>query len=175
MLLTHFGISGPNVFALSALLAFEKIAVDNPFTVTLIPEAEMNYDAWLQKLSEQSSKDITTLLKSYFPQRLASAILTELHITPSLPVHKELVQKIARFLSGGWKVQLVMRRPGDEFVTAGGVSLDEIDPEIMGSKICPGLYFAGEILDVDGVTGGFNLQACWAAGRCAGMAIAGLL
>lgn len=160
---------------MSALLAFEKIAVDNPFTVTLIPEAEMNYDAWLQKLSEQSSKDITTLLKSYFPQRLSSAILTELHITPGLSVHKELIQKIARFLSGGWKVQLVMRRPGDEFVTAGGVSLDEVDPETMGSKICPGLYFAGEILDVDGVTGGFNLQACWAAGRCAGMAIAGLL
>lgn len=68
-----------------------------------------------------------------------------------------------------------MRRPGDEFVTAGGVSLEEVDAETMQSTICPGLYFAGEILDVDGVTGGFNLQACRAAGRCAGMGMVAMM
>lgn len=53
-------------------------------------------------------------------------------------------------------------------MTAGGVSLDEIDPKSMESRICPGVYFAGEILDIDGFTGGFNLQVAWATGRLAG-------
>ncbi len=63
---------------------------------------------------------------------------------------------------------VIQRGAGDEFVTAGGVALSEVDPRTMGSKRCPGLYFAGEILDVDGFTGGFNLQASWATGRLAG-------
>jgi len=62
----------------------------------------------------------------------------------------------------------VQRGSGDEFVTAGGVELSEIDPGTMESKVCPGLFFAGEILNVDGFTGGFNLQASWATGRLAG-------
>jgi predicted flavoprotein YhiN len=57
---------------------------------------------------------------------------------------------------------------GDEFVTAGGIDLAEVDPGTMESRLCPGLYFAGEVLDIDGFTGGFNLQASWAAGRVAG-------
>lgn len=67
---------------------------------------------------------------------------------------------------------MTQRGAGDEFVTAGGVSLSEVDPTTMQSKICPGLYFAGEILDVDGFTGGFNLQASWAAGHLVGEKIA---
>lgn len=113
-------------------------------------------------------------MKSYFPQRVSQAILTQLHIQPDVFMSKisvDSIKKIAHFLSGGRKLQLTMRRPGDEFVTAGGVCLDEINPETMESKIAPGCYFAGEILDVDGLTGGFNLQACWAAGRLAGMSI----
>ena len=60
------------------------------------------------------------------------------------------------------------RGAGDEFITAGGVVLDEVNQSTMESKITPGLYFAGEILDIDGFTGGFNLQASWATGRVAG-------
>ena len=60
---------------------------------------------------------------------------------------------------------------GDEFVTAGGVSLKEIDFKTMESKICKGLFFAGEILDIDGVTGGFNFQHCWSSAWVAGNAI----
>jgi predicted flavoprotein YhiN len=63
---------------------------------------------------------------------------------------------------------VVGRGAGDEFVTAGGVPLNEVNTNTMESKICPGLYFAGEILDIDGFTGGFNLQASWASGRLAG-------
>ena len=64
------------------------------------------------------------------------------------------------------------RGAGDEFVTAGGVELSEVDPRTMESTICQGLYFAGEILNIDGFTGGFNLQASWATGRAAGESIA---
>jgi predicted flavoprotein YhiN len=69
---------------------------------------------------------------------------------------------------------VVGRRPGDEFVTAGGINLSEIDAKTLESKICPRLYFAGELIDVDGFTGGFNLQASWATGRAAGVSIASL-
>ena len=61
---------------------------------------------------------------------------------------------------------------GEEFVTAGGVSLKEINFKTMESKICKGLFFAGEVLDIDGVTGGFNFQHCWTSGWVAGKSIA---
>jgi predicted flavoprotein YhiN len=61
----------------------------------------------------------------------------------------------------------------EEFVTCGGVRLQEIDFKTMESRLCPGLYFAGEVLDIDGVTGGFNFQSAWTTGYLAGMAMAG--
>ena len=64
---------------------------------------------------------------------------------------------------------------GEEFVTAGGVSLGEINLASMESRLCPGLFFAGELLDVDGVTGGFNFQHCWSSGWLAGQSIANSL
>ncbi len=69
-------------------------------------------------------------------------------------------------------ITLSERRPGDEFVTAGGIDTDEVNPETMESRIQKNLYFAGEVLNVDAVTGGFNLQACWTGGYTAGKAIA---
>ncbi len=65
----------------------------------------------------------------------------------------------------------ISRVAGDEFVTAGGVDTKDVDPKTMESTLVPGLYFAGEILDIDGFTGGFNLQASWATGKLAGEAI----
>jgi predicted flavoprotein YhiN len=83
---------------------------------------------------------------------------------------KELQQLV------GWlkaiPLHVIARGAGDEFVTAGGVELKEVDPSSMESKLCPGLFFAGEILNIDGFTGGFNLQASWATGRLAGMSAA---
>lgn len=65
---------------------------------------------------------------------------------------------------------IVGREPGTEMVTAGGIPLAEIDPRTMRSRLVPGLFFCGEVLDVDGFTGGFNLQAAWTTGRLAGLA-----
>jgi predicted flavoprotein YhiN len=124
------------------LLAFEKISVEQPFTVTLIPEADTTRDMWITRLEEtiHSKKNIGDVLKPYFPQRLSQAILTQLHIQSDVfmtKISSDSIKKIAHFLSGGRKLQLTMRRPGDEFVTAGGVCLDEINPETMESKLTP--------------------------------------
>lgn len=79
VLLTHFGISGPNVFALSALVAFEKISPDHPLDVVLIPEAETTMQMWLDRLQEaaisQPKKELINILKVYFPQRMVQALL----------------------------------------------------------------------------------------------------
>lgn len=178
MLLTHFGISWPNVFALSALLAFEKISSDNPVEVVLYPEADTLYDQWLTRLNEavhhSPKKEIRTVLKQWFPERLAIAMLAQCGIasdTWMVSTSKDMKKHLAQFFTWWWKVTLTMRKPGDEFVTAGGVSLDEVDSSTLQSKIAPGLYFAGEILDVDGVTGWFNLQACWSAGYVVGKSV----
>jgi predicted flavoprotein YhiN len=82
-------------------------------------------------------------------------------------VTKEEMQKAIDWLKK-MPLHAIGRGAGDEFVTAGGVELSEVDPKTMQSKICPGLFFAGEILNVDGFTGGFNLQASWATGYAAG-------
>ena len=70
---------------------------------------------------------------------------------------------------------MIGRAAGDEFVTAGGVELAEVDPRTMESKLCRGLYFAGEILNIDGYTGGYNLQAAWATGHLAGSSVSAVL
>jgi len=80
-------------------------------------------------------------------------------------------EKISRLLGNGIPLTLIERRPWDEFVTAGWVSTNEINPETMESKIQKNLYFAGEILNVDGYTGGFSLQICWSSGYVAGKSI----
>jgi predicted flavoprotein YhiN len=90
---------------------------------------------------------------------------------PMGQISKDERKKIAGLLWYGIPVVCIQRKAGDEFVTAGGVSLDEVDSFVLESKISSWLYFAGEILDVDGVTGWFNLQACWAAGYVVGKSI----
>jgi hypothetical protein len=82
-------------------------------------------------------------------------------------ISKKELNKVCGWLKA-LPLSVIQRGAGDEFVTAGGVHTDEVDPRTMQSKICPGLSFAGEILNVDGFTGGFNLQASWAAGHLAG-------
>ena len=78
---------------------------------------------------------------------------------------------LVHFLTGDLEITLIERTPTAEFVTAGGVNLEEVNWKTMESKLHKGLYFAGEVLNIDGLTGGFNLQSAWATGRSAGNAI----
>jgi predicted Rossmann fold flavoprotein len=177
---THAGITGPSVFAFSAKTAFVDCSPSSPLSVLLIVDALKSFEDWDRELSlafgANGSKELKNVLSAFFPRRLAET----LPALAALPAEKKaaLVSRderrtLARLLSDGIVLKLNGRRPGEEFVTAGGVALSEIDPETMESKKVPNLYFTGEVLDVDGVTGGFNLQACWATGRAAGNAVGG--
>jgi len=182
MLFTHFGISGPVVFALSSHLAFTKISVHYPLKIFISPICEWGYDKWNKLLIDYFQKNgtqrILTFLKVYFPTRFARVLLNEAGISDekkNSEISKNERLSLVKLLVGGLFVTTVQRRSGDEFVTAGGVSLDEVNFKTMESKLYSGLYFAGEVLNVDAVTGGFNLQSAWATGRLAGKSIAAAL
>ncbi len=178
VLLTHFGISGPVTFSLSSQIAFEKISPATPLTIQLIPDAEKKFEDWeqtfLKTIKNEPKKQLITFLQTFFPKRLAESLvaIAQVKRTKELAeLTKEERKKMSHLLSGNLELTLEQRRPGDEFVTAGGVSTEEIDPQTMESLITPNLYFGGELMNVDGVTGGYNLQASWATGQLAGKSI----
>lgn len=182
ILFTHFGLSGPATFALSSHLAFEKISPNTPKIIHIALDAEKKYTDWnnqlIEHFSQNGTQQIHTALKKFIPQRLASIILKQAHIEmqkKNCEITKDERNTLCTILSGGLTLTAINRRPGDEFVTAGGVSLTEVNKKTLQSMLHPSVFFAGEILDVDGVTGGFNLQASWATGRLAGKSITALL
>lgn len=173
-LFTHKGISGPAVFALSSLVAFEKYDKEQPLEITIDLFPDLSFDALKNSLDElvtQNPKKLfENVLSMGIPNSLAEIALEEIHIDRTKHAN-EVAKKDTNKLCGWMKaipLSVVQRGAGDEFVTAGGVALNEVNPQTMESLICPNLFFAGEILDVDGFTGGFNLQASWATGHLAG-------
>lgn len=179
MVFTHFGVSGPAVFALSSHIAFAPIAKTAPFVVSLLPIAGRTFQDWdqlMQKAIEENGvRQVLTVLAQELPKRLAQSILQIAgipHDKKLAVLTKEERRHLVHLLSGDLHLTFLSRRAGDEFVTAGGVALSEVQERTMESRLQPGLFFAGEVLDIDGVTGGFNLQASWATGRVAGLSIA---
>lgn len=178
MIFTHKGISGPAVFALSSLAAFEEVGEGDLEKKVLLDfcvdvsedELRVGFEDFVVS---NSKKQVFAWLKQYVPKRLANLMLAEAGVEYGRVVSelgKKPKNKLISLLKN-FEVVVVKKTPGDEFVTAGGVSLKETDKKTMESKVCPGLYFAGEVLDVDGFTGGYNLQAAWCTGRLAGESI----
>lgn len=172
---THWGISGPAVFALSALLAFEKFDKNLGLDIYIDVLPELTEENLLEKLKDFMDANPKKLFKyalsKFVALSLASIALEENNVSEDKKNHevsKKDFRKTVTWLKH-LPLKIIDRRPGHEFVTAGGVNLKEVDSSTMQSKICPGLYFAGEILDIDGYTGGFNLQASWATGHLAGL------
>lgn len=176
LLITHWGLSGPAVLKLSAWGA--RALHDNDYqaelTVNFLPH--LDEPLLLQKLvAYKTAQGKKRLLPSFplpLPKRYWSRIVEFLEMDDKLTWGnisksglKQLTVEItsARFRIDGKGIFK------DEFVTCGGVNLKEIDFKTMQSKICPGLYFAGEILDIDGITGGFNFQSAWTTGWLAGL------
>ena len=124
-------------------------------------------------MKTNAQKDIVNVTAEFVPKNLAIAILEkekiDLH-TKSGQIRKVDREKISKSLTA-LNFNAVDVTKGEEIVTAGGVDLREIDSKTMESKIVKGLYFCGEVIDVDGLTGGFNLQNCWSTGFVAGNAI----
>lgn len=174
ILLTHKGTSGPAVFAISAHTAFEKLSKERPLTISLdvlpgFSEQELT-DMLLKFKKLEGKKQLITILATLVPRSFAQEALTELqqnpdHILAETP--DSFLRRLAQWLKHV-PLHVIGRSAGEEFVTAGGVNTAEVDPKTMESRKTPGLFFAGEILDVDGYTGGFNLQASWATGHLAG-------
>ncbi len=190
ILLTHFGISGPLAFMLSSHLAFEKIGSIPSFEggiqggtasriVHFSPLTSMRLFDWEIFFKEQfqlhPKKFIVSILSEKLPRRFAEGFIREYftHIedTFAASISRLDREKLSKLLGEWIPITLLERRPGDEFVTAWGVNTDEIDPETMESKLRKNLYFAGEVLNVDGYTGWFSLQICWASGYVAGKSI----
>lgn len=173
-LFTHTGISGPAVFALSSLIAFEDYGSKKPLTITidLVPDnSDENLLIEIKKaMSESPKKTFKNTIRNFIPLSVAEIICT----LAAIPNEKKNAETGKQMVSAALHLlkelplTITGRGTGDEFVTAGGVELTEVDPRTMESKLCPGIFFAGEILNIDGFTGGFNLQASWATGRAAG-------
>lgn len=176
-LFTHRGISGPAVFAVSSLIAFEDYSPKNPcrIFIDLLPDikSENLLNEIKEILKENPKKSFKTVLHAYIPRSVVEVLEKEFQLPlekKSAEVSNKEIQLVIEKLKQ-LPVHAVGRGAGDEFVTAGGVKLEEVNPSTLESLICPNLYFAGEILSIDGFTGGFNLQAAWATGRAVGQSI----
>lgn len=175
---SHRGVTGPAVFSVSSLGAFEPLTAENPgrLLVDLLPE--LSEQELLQKIQGEivshPKKTFENLLSHIVPKSVAEVACKELGIPAekiSVEMPKKDLNRTVAWLKG-IPLTVIGRAAGDEFVTAGGVSLKEVDSKTMESKICPGLFLAGEVLDIDAFTGGFNLQSAWATGRLAGVSMA---
>ncbi len=179
LLITHWGLSGPAVLKLSAWCARELAEMNYQFSVIVnwVPEYhESGMREFLVMHREQhASMPVKNKNPFGIPQRLWEFLLHSSGIgfeknwgdLPSVSMNK-LVKNISSLeLNVSGKTTFK-----EEFVTAGGISLSEIDPNTMMSRIVPGLYFAGEVMDVDGITGGYNFQHAWTSGYLAARSIA---
>lgn len=157
ILFTHFGISGPLVYKISSVKAKDSL----PYKLSFDLSQEINN--FQDILNNNPHKFIKNVLGDYIPQRVSEWILDKLGIASDMPAHK--VDGRTRDLILGsihnFEVTVKSTQRDGETVTAGGVNLDKINPKTMESKEVGGLYFCGEVIDVDGFCGGFNLQNCW--------------
>lgn len=178
LLITHWGLSGPAILKLSAWGA--RILQENRYQANLLIN-------WLPQYNQESLRQLLLKVKSQLPQRqiasncplpiprrlwqyLVARVGIEAEDRWAGLSNKILNNLIQELIQGQYQIngKGVFK---EEFVTCGGVSLKEVDFKTMESKICPGLYLAGEILDIDGVTGGFNFQSAWTTGWLAGQAM----
>jgi predicted flavoprotein YhiN len=181
MLITHWGLSGPAILKLSAWGARELAArnYEFPLTVNFAPPhtRETLYRELTAVREKNPRKQITTWSPLAMPQRLWERLVTSSGIpatTQWTGVGNAALMTLSAQLTGAELKVVGKSLFKEEFVTCGGVRLGEVDFRRMESRICPGLHFAGEILDIDGVTGGFNFQSAWTTGMIAGTAMAGM-
>ncbi|BAQ60162.1 NAD(FAD)-utilizing dehydrogenases [Geminocystis sp. NIES-3708] len=178
LLITHWGLSGPAILKLSAWGA--RVLYENKYNLPLIINwlPEYNLESIKQELLNIKESILKQKVINYnqfnIPKRLWQSFvnysLTNVDKIWAEITKKEM-EKLAIELTKG---EFIIQGKGmfkDEFVTCGGITLKEVDFKTMMSRVCPNLYFAGEILDIDGVTGGFNFQNAWTTGYLAGISI----
>ncbi len=172
LLFTHFGISGPTVLSASCHMKGEGCCL----VIDLKPALEESKldDRILRDLELYQNRTMENTLTDLLPRSMIPVVLRRLEIDPDLQANSLTRQKRRALveLLKGFSLTITGKRPvAEAIITSGGVKVSEIDPKTMESKKVPGLYFAGEIIDCDAYTGGFNLQIAWATAYAAGMAV----
>ncbi len=176
LLFTHFGVSGPLVLSASAHMRhFDKktyrLEIDLKPALDL-PQLDRRL---LSDFKKYANHDFGNSLNDLLPQKIIPAVVNRCGIPAHQKVHnitRAQRETLLRLLKG-FSVEITAPMPeSDAIVTSGGIKVREVNPTTMESKIVKGLHFAGEILDADAYTGGFNLQIAWATGRAAGFAAA---
>ena len=172
LLFTHFGVSGPTVLSASCHLKGEGCRL----VIDLKPALEENkLDERIQRDMEMyKNRSMENALTDLLPRSMIPVVLRRLEIDPTMQANSLTRQKRRAMveLLKAFSVTISGKRPvAEAIITSGGVKVSEIDPKTMGSKKIPGLYFAGEVIDCDAYTGGFNLQIAWATAYAAGMSV----
>ena len=182
MLFTHFGVSGPIILSASAHLTRYKNNLEKMKNKKIVLKIDLKPALSEEKLEERVLRDFNELKNKQFknsldkllPQKLIPVIIEKSSIPENKKVNeitKEERKKLVHLLKN-YEIEIKGFRPIEEaIITSGGVSTKEINPKTMESKIVKGLYFAGEIIDVDSYTGGFNLQIAYSTGYTAGLEV----
>lgn len=173
MLFTHFGISGPIVLSASRKVV-DLLPCEVEINIDLKPALDFNEldRRILKDFEKYTNKQFKNSLNELLPQKMIPIMVELSEINPDKAVNiisREERHKLIKLIKE-FKVIIVGTRPVEEaIITRGGVNVKEVDPSTMESKLIKGLYIVGEVLDIDGVTGGFNLQVAFSTGFCAGL------
>lgn len=171
LLFTHFGVSGPTVLSASAHLTEKKCRL----LIDLKPgldDAKLN-DRILRDLQMYRNRSMENALTDLLPRSMIPVVLHRLEIDPAMQANSlnKLKRRALVDLLKNFSVAIIRKRPVEEaIITSGGVDVSQIAPKTMGSKLVAGLYFAGEVIDCDAYTGGFNLQIAWSTAYAAATA-----
>ncbi len=170
MLFTHFGISGPLVLSASSYYKGDSNACVSIDLKPALTEEQLDKRV-LRDFEESKNKAFKNALNGLFPSRLIPVMITLSGIDPEKKVNEITKEERKNFVALIKNVTLTVtgtRSFAEAIITRGGVSVKDINPSTMESKKVAGLYFAGEVLDLDALTGGFNLQIAWSTGHLAG-------
>lgn len=173
MLFTHFGVSGPMILSASAHMRdMEKARYEIYIDLKPALSHEKLDARILRDFADNSNKSISNILALLLPKSMITPILRAAQIKPSEKANQITKEMRKNLVDAVKSVKLTVMDFNDiaeAIVTSGGVKVSEINPKTMESKLCSGLYFAGEVIDCDGYTGGFNLQIAFSTGHLAGI------
>lgn len=177
MLFTHFGVSGPLILSASSFYTAKYSGQEVLLTIDLKPamDREQLDKRILRDFEENAGKQFKNALDKLLPAKLIPVMIELSGIDPHKKTSEVTKKERSRLVELFKELKLTVngcRGYGEAIITGGGVNVKEIDPKTMGSRLVNGLYFAGEVMDVDALTGGFNLQIAWSTGALAGKSAA---
>ena len=155
LLFTHFGVSGPLIYTISSIKALDNM----PYKLKI--DLAPNLINLQEDLNIYPHKEIKNILNKYLPQKVVSFVLKDLDETTKAHKINGKVRDLILNRIHNFELNIVGTNKGEETVTAGGIDLDEVNPKTMEIKNIPNLYAVGEVLNIDGFCGGFNLQNAW--------------